>query len=299
MIQRHVISWIIAAVAAASAPAAANAAIIIVRYTGVTSTAEGAYIRDQDFLNGTTVYTRGPVYDDQVSGSFTIDTGKLPAVDPYEYSFGQYVYQTEASVPGFVTSTFASSGNPAAPTAAGDSLLSFPVAGPNFGMLMASNRTDIVATKATDRGDGTFAVHREIGSDTYANALFWDNDLPLLWIDGVSVPDFGKIVGGAFTSSYIAHRFVADDVAADSPDGQLLSRTVTRWSSRADRAGGAITSISMEVQAVTEPSTWMMLIAGFGAIGVTLRGASRTSRPTALRRPISYRTTRPAIPRAG
>lgn len=281
MIQRHVISWLTAALLAALIPAAANAAIIIVRYTGVTSTAEGAYIRDQDFLNGTTVYTRGPVYDDQVSGSFTIDTTKLPAFDPYEYSFGQYVYQTEAPVPGFVDSTFASSGNPAAPTAAGDSLLSFPVSGPNFGMLMASNRTDIAVADATDRGDGTFAIHREIGSDTYANTLFWDNDLPLIQIDGVSVPDFGKIVGGAFTSSYIAQRFVADDVAADSPDGQLLSRNVSRWSSHLDRAGGAITSISMEIRAVPEPATWTMLIAGFGAVGVTLRGASRTRQRSA------------------
>ncbi|MEH3120858.1 MAG: PEPxxWA-CTERM sorting domain-containing protein [Sphingomonas phyllosphaerae] len=281
MFQRHVISRIIAALLAASTSTAANAAIVIVRYTGITSTAEGAYVREQDFLKGTTTYTRGPVYDDQVSGSFTIDTSKLPAFDPYEYSFGQYVYQTEAPVPGFVGSTFASSGNPAAPTTAGDSLLSFPVSGPNYGMLMASKRTDTVVADAIDRGDGTSAVHREIGSDTFANALFWDNDLPLLQIDGVSVPDFGKIVGGAFTSAYIAHRFVADDVTADSPDGQILSRNVSRWSSHLDHAGGAITSISMEVQAVPEPSTWMMLIAGFGAVGVTLRRGSTAQRRAA------------------
>lgn len=275
MIRHNVIAGLLAASFAAATATAADAAIVIVRYTGVTSTAEGAFIRAQDFLTGTTVYERGPVYDDRISGSFTIDTARLPGYDPYEFSLGQYSYQTEAPVPGFVTSDFASTGNAAAPVAAGDSLLSFPVAGPNYGMLMASKRTDTVIADVSDRGDDTVAVHREIGSDTYANALFWDNDLPLLRIDGVSIPDFGKIVGGAFTSSYIAHRFVADDVAAGSPDGQLLGRTVTRWSSRIDRAGGAITSITMEVQAVPEPSTWMLLLAGFGAIGAMLRRATR------------------------
>lgn len=255
----------------ASFAGAASAATVVVTYMGVTSTGEGAYIRTQDFLAGTTVYTRGPVYDDVVSGTFTIDTARMPAFDEDSFDFGQYLYETRLPVESFGSSTFTSKGNIPTDATSQTASLFFPRAGASIGQLSIGDEQAVIIDDTVDLGNGNVSVHRERNGDIWLNTLSWDQALPILEIDGVALPDFSKITDGAFASAHFSNRYTADEIAIGAPDGPLVSQKVSRWESTHNRSSGRITSMTMRIEGVPEASTWAMMIAGFAVLGLSIR----------------------------
>lgn len=259
----------------------ARAAVVLVSYTGITSTAEGAYVREQDFIAGTTVYTSGPVYDDVVSGTFVIDTARLPAADPFQLDQGFYAFVTTPPAPSFAGSTFQSSGLTPAPSVAAAAALTYAAAGPDFGDLIVSREEGGDTSAVTIDGNGNALVRRTVANDRYVNLLAWSGALPFVVIDGVSIPDFTMIVDGVFGSYHQTRRYVEDELRAGGPDGAIIARTVQRSTQSTRQSAGRITDISVQVLSVPEPATWAMMVAGFALVGTALRrrpGAGASAR---------------------
>ncbi len=260
-----------ALIAACLAGTAVQAALVTISFTGITSTAEGAYTRYQDFLAGTTTYIRPPVYDDMVSGSFVIDTAKLPPPDPDQISYGFYSYATLPPAVSFGSSTFASSGYAPAPSTGQAASLLFPVSGVDYASFEVSNADNMVINSVSTDSQGNSVIRNGNTSTSFVNVLYWYEPLASVVVDGVSLPDFSQIKSGAFGSFSQESHYLADDVHTGSPDGPLVGRTVLRLDQTYSRSAGMITSISMKISAVPEPSAWVAIVSGFGLIGYVMR----------------------------
>jgi len=248
----------------------AHAAKIVVNFTGITSTGEGAYLRQTDFPTGTTTYPNEPVYTDIVQGSFTIDTSKLPVFDPFEYESGYYNYSSALPGSTFAAAQFTSNGYFPVGVASETATLTYPVSNPDFASLSVQDYID----RSSSSTDSNGTVRSAVDTEVRTLSLAWGSPLPLTQIDGLILPDFTQINNAAFGSYLSRNRYVVDETFA--PDGTILTRNQLEWTLTHGRSAGQVTSVSVQVLDVPEPATWVTMIIGFGLVGAAIRG--RTTR---------------------
>lgn len=273
-------AWFVAARLGAVAVTAltaspAWAAIIAIDFTGITSTAEGAYLRETDFLAGTTTYLNGPIYTDTVSGRIVIDTSRLPPLDPFEFEQGHYTFTTSPPAASFAAGQFSSNGYFPVATAGQGATLTYPISPPDFAGVSAADQIDRGSFSSVLDGAGNSLVHQVVDTETRTISLAWGDTLPLTMIDGVSLPDFTKITQAAFGSYSHRNRYVVDQVIA--PDGTILSQTQREWTLTHGQSAGMVTALSVQVSGVPEPATWALMLIGFAAVGTALRRHPRTA----------------------